>query len=179
MNTPPKLRFRLQMLFLYTQRSDNGEPHEHALNDVEKKLNDSRIAKKFYSDEVRGYFDANDEIRNVCLQFVANFRERATEAKGKDFDCIFGNNGEGIYSKEFITELTQDEAFQPLVEEITRYGLSEDSCEKIIRKHVSWMILNWFLERLSSEAGQDVRHILHNVKPSIYTKSTIKISFKH
>lgn len=166
-------------VLFYTQRSDNGEPHEHALNDVERELNDSRIAKKFYSDEVCGYFDANDEIRNVCLQFVANFRERATEAKGKDFDCIFGNNGEGIYSKEFITELTQDKAFQPLVEEITRYGLSEDSCEKIIRKHVSWMILNWFLERLSSEAGQDVRHILHNVKPSIYTKRTIKISFKH
>ena len=166
-------------VLFYTQRSDNGEPHEHALNDVEKKLNDSCIAKKFYSDEVCGYFDANDEIRNVYLQFVANFRERTTEAKGKDFDCIFGNNGEGIYSKEFITELTQDEAFQPLVEEITRHSLSEDSCEKITRKHVSWMILNWFLERLSSEAGQDVRHILHNVKPSIYTKRTIKISFKH
>lgn len=166
-------------VLFYTQRSDNGEPHEHALNDVEKKLNDSRIAKKFYSDEVCDCFYANDEIRNVCLQFVANFRERATEAKGKDFDCIFGNNGEGIYSKEFITELTQDKAFQPLVEEITRYSLSEDSCEKIIRKHVSWMILNWFLERLSSEASQDVRHILHNVKPSIYTKRTIKISFKH
>lgn len=166
-------------VLFYTQRSDNGEPHEHALNDVERELNDSRIAKKFYSDEVCGYFDANDEIRNVCLQFVANFRERATEAKGKDFDCIFGNNGEGIYSKEFITELTQDKAFQPLVEEITRYGLSEDSCEKIIRKHVSWMILNWFLERLSSETDQDVRRVLHNVKPSIYTKRTIKISFKH
>lgn len=166
-------------VLFYTQRADNGEPHEHALNDVERELNDSRIAKKFYSDEVCGYFDANDEIRNVCLQFVANFRERATEAKGKDFDCIFGNNGEGIYSKEFITELTQDKAFQPLVEEITRYGLSEDSCEKIIRKHVSWMILNWFLERLSSETDQDVRRVLHNVKPSIYTKRTIKISFKH
>ena len=166
-------------VLFYTQRSDNGEPHEHALNDVERELNDSRIAKKFYSDEVCGYFDANDEIRNVCLQFVANFRERATEAKGKDFDCILGNNGEGIYSKEFITELTQDKAFQPLVEEITRYGLSEDSCEKIIRKHVSWMILNWFSERLSSETDQDVRRVLHNVKPSIYTKRTIKISFKH
>lgn len=166
-------------VLFYTQRSDEGEPHDHALTDVEKKLNASRIAKKFYSNEIRTCFDENGGISNVCLQFVANFREKATEAKRKDFDCVLGNNGEGVFSKEFITELTQDKAFQPIVEEVTRYGLSEDICEKIIRKHVSWMILNRFLERLSSETDQDVRRVLHNVKPSIYTKSTIKISFKH
>lgn len=166
-------------VLFYTQRSDIGHPHDHALTDVEKKLNDSSIAKKFYSDKVRDCFDANAEISNVCLRFMTNFREKVTEANGNDFDYIFGNNGEGVFSKKFITELTQDKAFQPIVEEITKHGLSEDSCEKIIRKHVSWMILNRFLERLSSKTDHDVRCVLHNVKPSIYTKRAIKISFKH
>lgn len=171
--------FHEGFVLFYTQRSDKGRPHDHALNDVEKKLNASRVAKKFYSNEIRTCFDENGEICNVYFQFVDNFRKKAVEAKGKDFDCIFGNNGEGVFSETFITKLTQDKAFQPIVEEITRYGLSEDICEKIIRKHVSWMILNRFLERLSSVRDQDIRRILHNVKPSMYTKSTIKISFKH
>lgn len=170
--------FHEGLVLYFTQRSDADKKHKSSLTQKEKDLNESKVASKFYSEAVRSCLEKNKEIMALYQNFRADFISEATAAKRdskKTFNCIFNRGEELVFSQEFIEKLCENTAFEPLLAKIKNAGLEDDNSGKeIIKKHVTWMILNFYIERIFSDEKINPK----NLKTTINTKKNLKITFR-
>lgn len=170
--------FHEGLVLYFTQRSDADKKHKSSLTQKEKDLNESKVASKFYSEAVRSCLKNNEEIMALYQNFRADFISEATAAKRdskKTFNCIFNRGEELVFSQEFIEKLCENTTFEPLLAKIKNAGLEDDNSGKeIIKKHVTWMILNFYIECIFSDEKINPK----NLKTTINTKKNLKITFR-
>lgn len=170
--------FHEGLVLYFTQRSDAGKKHKGSLTQKQKDLNESKVAKKYYSEAVRKCLGENRKIMDLYQKFRADFANEVTAAKRdnkKTFSCILNRDKECVFSQKFIEKLCENEAFEPLITKIENAGLEDDNSGKeIIKKHVTWMILNFYIERIFSDEKINPK----NLKATINTKKNLKITFR-
>ena len=85
------IAFREGLVLYFTQRSDAGKKHKGSMTQKQKDLNESKVAKKYYSEAVRECLGENREIMDLYQKFRADFANEVTAAKRdnkKTFSCI-------------------------------------------------------------------------------------------
>lgn len=172
------IAFHEGLVLYFTQRSDAGKKHKGSLTQKQKDLNESKVAKKCYSEAVRECLGKNRKIMDLYQKFRADFANEVTAAKRDNketFSCIFNRDKECVFSQEFIEKLCENAAFEPLMTKIRNAGLEDDNNGKeIIKKHVTWMILNFYIDQIFSDEKINPK----NLKATINTKKNLKITFR-
>ncbi len=172
------IAFHEGLVLYFTQRSDAGKKHKGSLTQKQKDLNESKVAKKYYSEAVRECLRENRKIMDLYQKFRADFANEVTAAKRDNketFSCIFNRDKECVFSQEFIEKLCENAAFEPLMTKIRNAGLEDDNNGKeIIKKHVTWMILNFYIDQIFSDEKISPK----NLKTTINAKKNLKITFR-
>lgn len=172
------IAFHEGLVLYFTQRSDAGKKHKGSLTQKQKDLNESKVAKKYYSEAVRECLRENRKIMDLYQKFRADFANEVTAAKRDNketFSCIFNRDKESVFSQEFIEKLCENAAFEPLMAKIRNAGLEDDNNGKeIIKKHVTWMILNFYIDQIFSDEKISPK----NLKTTINAKKNLKITFR-
>lgn len=172
------IAFHEGLVLYFTQRSDAGKKHKGSLTQKQKDLNESKVAKKYYSEAVRECLGENRKIMDLYQKFRADFANEVTAAKRDNketFSCIFNRDKECVFSQEFIEKLCENAAFEPLMTKIRNAGLEDDNNGKeIIKKHVTWMILNFYIGQIFSDEKISPK----NLKTTINAKKNLKITFR-
>lgn len=172
------IAFHEGLVLYFTQRSDAGKKHKGSLTQKQKDLNESKVAKKYYSEAVRECLGENRKIMDLYQKFRADFANEVAAAKRDNketFSCIFNRDKECVFSQEFIEKLCENEAFEPLMTKIRNAGLEDDNNGKeIIKKHVTWMILNFYIGQIFSDEKISPK----NLKTTINAKKNLKITFR-
>ena len=172
------IAFHEGLVLYFTQRSDAGKKHKGSLTQKQKDLNESKVAKKYYSEAVRECLGENRKIMDLYQKFRADFANEVAAAKRDNketFSCIFNRDKECVFSQEFIEKLCENEAFEPLMTKIRNAGLEDDNNGKeIIKKHVTWMILNFYIDQIFSDEKISPK----NLKTTINAKKNLKITFR-
>lgn len=172
------IAFHEGLVLYFTQRSDAGKKHKGSLTQKQKDLNESKVAKKYYSEAVRECLGENRKIMDLYQKFRADFANEVTAAKRDNketFSCIFNRDKECVFSQEFIEKLCENAAFEPLMTKIRNAGLEDDNNGKeIIKKHVTWMILNFYIDQIFSDEKISPK----NLKTTINAKKNLKITFR-
>lgn len=172
------IAFHEGLVLYFTQRSDAGKKHKGSMTQKQKDLNESKVAKKYYSEAVRECLGENRKIMDLYQKFRADFANEVTAAKRdnkKTFSCILNRDKECVFSQKFIEKLCENEAFEPLITKIENAGLEDDNSGKeIIKKHVTWMILSFYTDQIFSDEKINPK----NLKTTINTKKNLKITFR-
>lgn len=172
------IAFHEGLVLYFTQRSDAGKKHKGSLTQKQKDLNESKVAKKYYSEAVRECLRENRKIMDLYQKFRADFANEVTAAKRDNketFSCIFNRDKECVFSQEFIEKLCENAAFEPLMAKIRNAGLEDDNNGKeILKKHVTWMILNFYIDQIFSDEKISPK----NLKTTINAKKNLKITFR-
>lgn len=172
------IAFHEGLVLYFTQRSDAGKKHKGSMTQKQKDLNESKVAKKYYSEAVRKCLGENRKIMDLYQKFRADFANEVTAAKRdnkKTFSCILNRDKECVFSQKFIEKLCENEAFEPLITQIENAGLEDDNSGKeIIKKHVTWMILSFYTDQIFSDEKINPK----NLKTTINTKKNLKITFR-